>query len=94
MTADLISANGQFQTTPSFRIQDMWASIAPEERGPAGYLLMREQADGTITVYSGYTRIPTDARFYQDSTKAYAGGTDALMVGKLNQGGGWTIAQQ
>ncbi|MEO9970922.1 MAG: hypothetical protein ABJG15_14090 [Hyphomonadaceae bacterium] len=94
ITLDYVSTDGQFQAVPSFRIQDMWASVAEEDRGPAGYLLMREQADGTITVYSGYTRIPTDGRVYEDAAKAYRGETDAIMLAKQNPGGGWTMMAQ
>ena len=94
VTLDYVSTDGQFQATPSFRIQDMWASVAEEERGPAGYLLMREQADGTITVYNGYTRIPTDSRVYEDAGKAFRGETDPIMLAKQNPGGGWTMMAQ
>lgn len=94
MTADFISPNGQYQATPTFRAQYMWANVPAEDVGPAAYLLMREQADGTITIYTGYTRIPTDGRFYQDAIDAYEGKTDATFLGKQNPGGGWTMMGQ
>jgi len=94
ITVDLLSPNGQYQETPSFRIQNMWANVPAEEAGPGGYLLMREQADGTITVYLGYTRIPTDARAYRDATSAFGGETDAIFLAKQNDGGGWTMMGQ
>jgi len=94
ITIDLLSPNGQYQDKPSFRIQNMWANVPAEEAGPAAYLLMREQADGTITVYQGYTRIPTDARAYQDTTAAYNGESDAIFLARQNDGGGWTMMAQ
>lgn len=94
ITVDLLSPNGQYQETPSFRVQNMWANVPADEAGPAGYLLMREQADGTIATYIGYTRIPSDARAYQDATRAYRGETEATFLAKQNEGGGWTMMAQ
>lgn len=94
LTFDFVSPNGQYQETPSFRIQNMWANVPANEAGPDAYLLMREQADGTITIYGGYTRIPTDGRVYRDAVDAYDGETDAIFLAKQNEGGGWTMMGQ
>lgn len=94
ITVHYFDSQGQVGDAPFFRVQDMWAYASPEERGENGYLLIREDTDGQMTIYNGYNRIPAANMVIENVADAITGKNKASLVAKKNASGGYTVAKQ
>jgi hypothetical protein len=83
-----VSSAGDIAKTPQFRLQDMWAGVATEDRGEGGYLMIKEDPDGTLSSYGGFLKIVASGRVYGEYVKVLDGELKPQTVSKPAPGGG------
>ncbi len=90
-TLHSVAQNGVVNRQPVFQLQDMWATVPASERGPGGYVMVKQDADGTVSSYGGYLKIVSSGSIYENYLKVLSGELKAQTSSKPNKAGGSNI---
>lgn len=91
VTINSVSSNGRVNKLPAFHLQDMWATVPAEKRGEAGYIMVKKDADGTVSSYGGFLKIVSSGRLFGEFEKVRKGELKAQTTSKPNSAGGKNI---
>ena len=91
-TIHSVAQNGAVNRQPVFQLQDLWAGVAATERGPGGYIMVKKDADGTLSSFGGFLRIVNSGTVYGNYLKVLSGELKPQTVSKpANADGGQNI---
>ncbi len=87
-TINSVSAGGAVNRQPVFQLQDMWATVPAAKRGEGGYVMVKNDPDGTVSSYGGFLKVIGSGRLYGEYEKVRKGELKPKTVSKPNKGGG------